>query len=167
MCLPYRRPDLALPLLGRDQRRNRPPRRCWAGALGSARAMRSLPEDCCIPAPTPRPTAPADRNSRSPPPPAGRTRRRGPPSGRATIGARLSPRSAGRAHAGRDLDGAEKIGRLHLAEALSYRALAEDLRRAVTAFGGQGSVANAHHRSSAALLDGGRAAGSKCPVRTN
>ena len=28
-----------------------------------------------------------------------------------------------------DLDGAEKIGRLHLAEALSYRALAEDLRR--------------------------------------
>ncbi len=29
-----------------------------------------------------------------------------------------------------DLDGAEKIGRLHLAEALSYRALAEDLRRA-------------------------------------
>src|SRR5258706_62676 len=28
------------------------------------------------------------------------------------------------------LDGAEKIGRLHLAEALSYRALAEDLRRA-------------------------------------
>jgi len=29
-----------------------------------------------------------------------------------------------------DLDGAGKIGRLHLAEALSYRALAEDLRRA-------------------------------------
>jgi magnesium chelatase family protein len=29
-----------------------------------------------------------------------------------------------------DLDGTEKIGRLHLAEALSYRALAEDLRRA-------------------------------------
>ena len=29
-----------------------------------------------------------------------------------------------------DLDRAEKIGRLHLAEALSYRALAEDLRRA-------------------------------------
>ena len=29
-----------------------------------------------------------------------------------------------------DLDGAEKIGRLHLAEALSYRALAEDLRKA-------------------------------------
>jgi magnesium chelatase family protein len=29
-----------------------------------------------------------------------------------------------------DLDGAEKIGRLHLAEALSYRVLAEDLRRA-------------------------------------
>ena len=29
-----------------------------------------------------------------------------------------------------DLDGAEKIGRLHLAEALSYRALAEDLRHA-------------------------------------
>ena len=29
-----------------------------------------------------------------------------------------------------DLDGADKIGRLHLAEALSYRALAEDLRRA-------------------------------------
>ena len=27
-----------------------------------------------------------------------------------------------------DLDGAEKIGRLHLAEALSYRALAEDQR---------------------------------------
>src|SRR5205823_14259839 len=32
-----------------------------------------------------------------------------------------------------DLDGAEKIGRLHLAEALSYRALAEDLRRAAWA----------------------------------
>jgi magnesium chelatase family protein len=29
-----------------------------------------------------------------------------------------------------DLDGTEKIGRLHLAEALSYRALAEDLRSA-------------------------------------
>jgi magnesium chelatase family protein len=29
-----------------------------------------------------------------------------------------------------DLDGAEKVGRLHLAEALSYRALAEDVRRA-------------------------------------
>jgi magnesium chelatase family protein len=29
-----------------------------------------------------------------------------------------------------DLDGADKIGRLHLAEALSYRALAEDLRSA-------------------------------------
>ncbi|HYW63858.1 MAG TPA: ATP-binding protein, partial [Bradyrhizobium sp.] len=29
-----------------------------------------------------------------------------------------------------DLDGAARIGRLHLAEALSYRALAEDLRNA-------------------------------------
>lgn len=29
-----------------------------------------------------------------------------------------------------DLDGSEKIGKLHLAEALSYRALAEDVRRA-------------------------------------
>ena len=29
-----------------------------------------------------------------------------------------------------DRDGADKIGRLHLAVALSYRALAEDLRRA-------------------------------------
>ena len=29
-----------------------------------------------------------------------------------------------------DLDGADKIGRLHLAEALSYRALAEDMRSA-------------------------------------
>jgi magnesium chelatase family protein len=29
-----------------------------------------------------------------------------------------------------DLDGAEKITRLHLAEALSYRALADDLQRA-------------------------------------
>jgi magnesium chelatase family protein len=29
-----------------------------------------------------------------------------------------------------DLDGTEKIGRLHLAGAQSYRALAEDLRRA-------------------------------------
>jgi len=29
-----------------------------------------------------------------------------------------------------DLDGAAKIGRLHLAEELSYRALAEDVRRA-------------------------------------
>jgi magnesium chelatase family protein len=29
-----------------------------------------------------------------------------------------------------DLDGTEKIGRLHLAEALSYRALTEDLRSA-------------------------------------
>ena len=29
-----------------------------------------------------------------------------------------------------DLDGADKIGRLHLAEALSYRVLAEDLQRA-------------------------------------
>jgi magnesium chelatase family protein len=29
-----------------------------------------------------------------------------------------------------DLDHAEKVGRLHLAEALSYRALAEDVRHA-------------------------------------
>ena len=29
-----------------------------------------------------------------------------------------------------DLDGADKIGRVHLAEALSYRALADDLSRA-------------------------------------
>jgi magnesium chelatase family protein len=29
-----------------------------------------------------------------------------------------------------DLDGADKVGRLHLAEALSYRALADDIRRA-------------------------------------
>ena len=34
------------------------------------------------------------------------------------------------AGASRRADGAEKIGRLQLAEALSYRALAEDLRRA-------------------------------------
>ncbi|MGH6727334.1 MAG: hypothetical protein ACREB8_12440, partial [Pseudolabrys sp.] len=29
-----------------------------------------------------------------------------------------------------DLDAAEKVGRVHLAEALSYRALADELRRA-------------------------------------
>ena len=29
-----------------------------------------------------------------------------------------------------DLDGAEKVGRIHLAEALSYRALADEVRRA-------------------------------------
>ena len=29
-----------------------------------------------------------------------------------------------------DLDGAEKVGRMHLAEALSYRALADEVRRA-------------------------------------
>jgi magnesium chelatase family protein len=29
-----------------------------------------------------------------------------------------------------DLDGVEKIGRVHLAEALSYRALADEVRRA-------------------------------------
>jgi magnesium chelatase family protein len=29
-----------------------------------------------------------------------------------------------------DLDGAEKVGRVHLAEALSYRALADEIRRA-------------------------------------
>ncbi|MGH6681681.1 MAG: YifB family Mg chelatase-like AAA ATPase, partial [Bradyrhizobium sp.] len=29
-----------------------------------------------------------------------------------------------------DLDGSDKVGRLHLAEALSYRALAEDVRHA-------------------------------------
>src|SRR5262249_19318004 len=29
-----------------------------------------------------------------------------------------------------DLDGAEKVGRIHLAEALSYRALGDDMRRA-------------------------------------
>ncbi len=28
-----------------------------------------------------------------------------------------------------DLDGADKVGRVHLAEALSYRALAEDVRQ--------------------------------------
>ena len=29
-----------------------------------------------------------------------------------------------------DLDGAEKVGRVHLAEALSYRALVDEVRRA-------------------------------------
>jgi magnesium chelatase family protein len=29
-----------------------------------------------------------------------------------------------------DLDGAEKVGRVHLAEALSYRALADEVQRA-------------------------------------
>jgi magnesium chelatase family protein len=29
-----------------------------------------------------------------------------------------------------DLDGAEKVGRIHLTEALSYRALADEIRRA-------------------------------------
>ncbi len=29
-----------------------------------------------------------------------------------------------------DLDGADKVGRLHLAEALSYRAMADEIRRA-------------------------------------
>ena len=29
-----------------------------------------------------------------------------------------------------DLDGSDKVGRLHLAEALSYRSLADDIRRA-------------------------------------
>jgi magnesium chelatase family protein len=29
-----------------------------------------------------------------------------------------------------DLDGTEKVGRVHLAEALSYRALADEMRRA-------------------------------------
>ena len=29
-----------------------------------------------------------------------------------------------------DLDGSDKIGKLHLAEALSYRALADEIRRA-------------------------------------
>jgi magnesium chelatase family protein len=29
-----------------------------------------------------------------------------------------------------DLDGADKVGRVHLAEALSYRALADEIRRA-------------------------------------
>ena len=29
-----------------------------------------------------------------------------------------------------DLDGAERVGRIHLAEALSYRALTDDVRRA-------------------------------------
>ena len=29
-----------------------------------------------------------------------------------------------------DLDGAEKVGRVHLAEALSYRALTDEMRRA-------------------------------------
>jgi magnesium chelatase family protein len=29
-----------------------------------------------------------------------------------------------------DLDGADKVGRIHLAEALSYRALADEMRRA-------------------------------------
>jgi len=29
-----------------------------------------------------------------------------------------------------DLDGADKVGRVHLAEALSYRALTDEIRRA-------------------------------------
>jgi magnesium chelatase family protein len=39
-------------------------------------------------------------------------------------------RFASRTAAAAGSDGVEKIGWLHLAEALSYRALAEDLRRA-------------------------------------
>jgi magnesium chelatase family protein len=39
---------------------------------------------------------------------------------------RLSARGYHRA----DLDGADKVGRVHLAEALSYRALADEIRRA-------------------------------------
>jgi magnesium chelatase family protein len=34
------------------------------------------------------------------------------------------------AHTLADLDGTGKIGRVHLAEALSYRALADEMRRA-------------------------------------
>jgi len=30
-----------------------------------------------------------------------------------------------------DLDGADKVARVHLAEALSYRALADEVRRAI------------------------------------
>jgi len=41
---------------------------------------------------------------------------------------RLSARGYHRVLA--DLDGADKIGRVHLAEALSYRALADEIRRA-------------------------------------
>jgi magnesium chelatase family protein len=43
---------------------------------------------------------------------------------------RESPYERKTARTAASLDGAEKIGRLHLAEALSYRALADDLRRA-------------------------------------
>jgi magnesium chelatase family protein len=35
-----------------------------------------------------------------------------------------------RAHALADLDGADKVGRVHLAEALSHRALTDEIRRA-------------------------------------
>jgi predicted ATPase with chaperone activity len=41
------------------------------------------------------------------------------------IRARRSP-----GHLSADLDGTEKVGRVHLAEALSYRALADEMRRA-------------------------------------
>ncbi len=48
----------------------------------------------------------------------------------AAVGARLSPRAAGGAHARRPRR-RQQNGRLHLAEALSYRALAEDVRQLV------------------------------------
>ena len=41
-----------------------------------------------------------------------------------------SRRVALAARIGPDLDGADNVGRVHLAEALSYRALADEVRRA-------------------------------------
>jgi magnesium chelatase family protein len=61
-------------------------------------------------------------------------RRRRPAPGRGGAPRRLSARGYHRvlrvARTLADLDGAEKVGRVHLAEALSYRALADEMRRA-------------------------------------
>ena len=115
--------DLILPPPARARRKSPPA--SPPPATSSSRVMR-MPA-CRMSAPMPKRRPRCWRPSRS------RTRRAKAAARRrrdhAADRARLSPRAARRPHARRPRRRG-KIGRLHLAEALSYRALAEDQRRA-------------------------------------
>ena len=118
-----RRPDPAA-AVGRQPRGRRPrgarPRHP-ARTLCRARACRTC-------APMRRRTGRCWRRSRAPTAPAWRCCATPPNSMR--LSARGYHRVLRVARTLADLDGAEKVGRVHLAEALSYRALADEVRRA-------------------------------------
>ena len=118
-----RRPDPAA--AGRGQPRGRAPRRAGPRACRPS----ATPRSACRASPPTRPRrAPCSRRWRGPTAPGSRCLRD------AADAMRLSARGYHRvlrvARTLADLDGADKVGRVHLAEALSYRALTDEMRRA-------------------------------------